>query len=171
MGSCERIHVEEKQLAGAEPGGVLGESHSSLTRRFRIFNPSVMLHLLIEVFARGVQGGNDTHTYENETWQLYTHVNDQRETRMHAVLTDVDGTVAAQPLPDDFEVETGTKVIHGEVNLVYDTDNSDKVAYYVRCTWEPAVPGLCEDELKKLYGDCSLSVDEYDRRVGLGPTP
>lgn len=134
---------------------------TNATVNFQIFNPSVLLHLTIQIFARsaklaGAGAGTGAHDYTGETWQLFTAATGTPDVSLNSVFQP-GGVPTPQPLPDAYETETGTKLINGVVVLQKNAGNPSDV-YILRCIWEPANPLLydVEDILSELYARCEL---------------
>jgi hypothetical protein len=134
---------------------------TNATVNFQIFNPSVLLHLTIQIFARsanlgGAGAGTPAHNYTGETWQLFTAATGTPDVPLNPVFQP-GGVPTPQPLPDAYESETGTKLINGTVVLQTNAGNPSDV-YILRCIWEPANPLLydVEDILAELYARCEL---------------
>jgi hypothetical protein len=123
---------------------------------FFVENPSVRLHLTLEIYWRA-RSGSSAHVYTNETWQLYARSLDDRD--LNFVFNDGASPPAAvaQNLPDSYEVESGIKRIRGTAHLV---GAGDSLAgdYIVRATWEPAPGGaaMTDKEREKLFNLCKL---------------
>src|SRR5580698_11059422 len=135
---------------------------ANATVNFQIKNPSVLLHLTIQLFAKSVNlsptdgGGTPAHDYTGETWQLFTAATGTPDVQLNAVFQP-GGAPTPQPLPDAYETETGTKLINGTVVLQSNVANASD-EYVLRCIWEPAHPLLydVEDILAELYARCEL---------------
>ena len=135
------------------PGGV-----TSASVDFQIQNPSVLLHLTIQIFARpaNLQAGNNGHDYTGETWQLFTAAQGTPDVQLNPVFFDA-GVPTPRSLPDAYETETGTKLVNGVVVLQKNAGNPSD-AYVLRCIWEPAHPLLMQDNdlLVELQAGCTL---------------
>ncbi len=134
-------------------GGLVGA-----TVNFQIKNPSVLLHLTIQAFARpaDLQGGTSDHIYTGDTWQLFTATEGTPDVQLNPVFFS-GGVATPRSLPDGYETETGTKLINGQVVLADNTGNPSD-AYVIRCIWEPAHPLLMQDNdlLAELFQLCEL---------------
>lgn len=131
---------------------------TSATVNFQVRNPSVLLHLTLQLFAlpAKLQGGTGTHIYTGETWQLFTAADTTPDVPLNPVFFST-GVATPRSLPDAYETETGTKLIDGTVVLQKNAGNpSDK--YVLRCIWEPAHPLLMQDNdlLAELFSLCEL---------------
>jgi hypothetical protein len=129
------------------------------TARFFIKNPSVLLHLTIEIFARNPSDKGQAQTYTGETWTLTAQADrDGSAVPTNAILT-------AQSLPDSYEASTGVKMMRGSVALA--DVHEDGVIYEVQCTWEPGQPGMGQEELDRLFSECELTADAGNVTVNI----
>ena len=131
---------------------------TNATVNFQAKNPSVLLHLTIQIFARpaNLQDGTGAHDYTGETWQLFTATEGTPDVQLNPVFF-LAGAPTPRSLPDSYETETGIKIVNGQVVLQKNAGNPAD-AYVLRCIWEPAHPLLMQDNdlLVELQAGCEL---------------
>lgn len=131
---------------------------TSATVNFQVLNPSRLLHLTLQLFARpaNLHSTTGAHNYTGETWQLNTAAEGTPYVSLNPVFFSA-GVATPRSLPDSYETETGTKVINGTVVLQKNAGNPSDV-YILRCIWEPADALLMQDNdiLLALFALCQL---------------
>jgi hypothetical protein len=129
---------------------------TSRTARFRIANPSELLHLTIEVFRANANGtGGSGAAFDN--WSLWAQAS------ARSPVADLNQLVAAAVFAtgDSYELESGIKALRGEVSIASSQDTLLHGPWVVRATWEPS-PGCCSmprDRLARLFAKCELSLE------------
>lgn len=145
--------TQEVQLANDNGGS------TTKTTRFRIANPSFLLHLTIEVFVRA-QNAAGLFAIVG-TWSLWS-----RSSGTSPPEVDLNQLVTASAFSnvtiggggDSYEVTTGIKKFRGEMVANGESDgHSVPTAWIVRCTWEPAVPGMSAEEFQRIASACELA--------------
>jgi hypothetical protein len=125
-------------------------------QEFIVSNPSSRVTMCVEIFFEPeTEAEDDIVSYNASNWSLRAVAVGQRRDRLY--LHEIPDEQAAD-LPRSYEVVSGVKKLRG-ISETYVPTVIDTIAgtWYVRAYWEPVVD-ISDDELVKIFNDCTLTV-------------